>query len=192
MPNARDGRPAFQWWRGQDLNLRPSGYEPDELPDCSTPRCARDPSSGRAVPPGDASSGGRRARGQVGGVPSGGAAPPLSPRTRGRSARGSASWSRRAPVSRSMSDEVARSPARSSRRRRRRRGRAAGISRPSWPVRHRSWPGPSGQHPWRRRWPPPSAPCLVEKSHGRPPIAGPVRNASQCPSSRPRPLARCS
>ena len=25
-------------WRGQDLNLRPSGYEPDELPNCSTPR----------------------------------------------------------------------------------------------------------------------------------------------------------
>jgi hypothetical protein len=24
--------------RGQDLNLRPSGYEPDELPGCSTPR----------------------------------------------------------------------------------------------------------------------------------------------------------
>ena len=24
--------------RGQDLNLRPSGYEPDELPCCSTPR----------------------------------------------------------------------------------------------------------------------------------------------------------
>jgi len=24
--------------RGQDLNLRPSGYEPDELPDCSTPQ----------------------------------------------------------------------------------------------------------------------------------------------------------
>ena len=23
--------------RGEDLNLRPSGYEPDELPDCSTP-----------------------------------------------------------------------------------------------------------------------------------------------------------
>ena len=28
---------AFQL-RGQDLNLRPSGYEPDELPGCSTPR----------------------------------------------------------------------------------------------------------------------------------------------------------
>jgi hypothetical protein len=27
--------------RGQDLNLRPSGYEPDELPDCSTPRPAK-------------------------------------------------------------------------------------------------------------------------------------------------------
>ncbi len=24
--------------RGEDLNLRPPGYEPDELPDCSTPR----------------------------------------------------------------------------------------------------------------------------------------------------------
>src|ERR1700676_3717681 len=29
---------ARNWLRGRDLNPRPSGYEPDELPGCSTPR----------------------------------------------------------------------------------------------------------------------------------------------------------
>ena len=29
---------AFFTLRGLDLNQRPSGYEPDELPNCSTPR----------------------------------------------------------------------------------------------------------------------------------------------------------
>jgi hypothetical protein len=29
---------VLNWLRGWDLNPRPSGYEPDELPGCSTPR----------------------------------------------------------------------------------------------------------------------------------------------------------
>ncbi len=29
---------SIGWLRGPDLNRRPSGYEPDELPGCSTPR----------------------------------------------------------------------------------------------------------------------------------------------------------
>ena len=37
-PPERGPGPAIRWWRGWDLNPRPSGYEPDELPDCSTPR----------------------------------------------------------------------------------------------------------------------------------------------------------
>ena len=30
--------PHIFWLRGLDLNQRPLGYEPNELPDCSTPR----------------------------------------------------------------------------------------------------------------------------------------------------------
>src|SRR6185369_1972482 len=39
MSNFRDQTPRSQiWLRGRDLNPRPLGYEPNELPDCSTPR----------------------------------------------------------------------------------------------------------------------------------------------------------
>ena len=31
------------WLRGRDLNPRPLGYEPNELPDCSTPRHVKEP-----------------------------------------------------------------------------------------------------------------------------------------------------
>ena len=31
--------PCVWWLRGLDLNQRPLGYEPNELPGCSTPRC---------------------------------------------------------------------------------------------------------------------------------------------------------
>ena len=41
-----------KWWRGRDLNPRPSGYEPDELPDCSTPRRSlQDTNSIPSAPP---------------------------------------------------------------------------------------------------------------------------------------------
>ena len=50
LPNKRKGRQKratsscrFDWLRGRDLNPRPLGYEPNELPDCSTPRRCKEP-----------------------------------------------------------------------------------------------------------------------------------------------------
>src|ERR1700760_3087842 len=40
---------VLNWLRGWDLNPRPSGYEPDELPGCSTPRLVGHQPSGFAV-----------------------------------------------------------------------------------------------------------------------------------------------
>ena len=37
MPKTIRNKRGF-WLRGRDLNPRPLGYEPNELPDCSTPR----------------------------------------------------------------------------------------------------------------------------------------------------------
>ena len=37
------------WWRGLDLNQRPLGYEPNELPDCSTPLGATLPSGDKSA-----------------------------------------------------------------------------------------------------------------------------------------------
>ena len=37
-PESRRPLCKYFWLRGGDLNPRPLGYEPNELPDCSTPR----------------------------------------------------------------------------------------------------------------------------------------------------------
>ena len=37
MTDERRCRTLMGWLRGHDLNMRPLGYEPNELPGCSTP-----------------------------------------------------------------------------------------------------------------------------------------------------------
>ena len=37
-PRKSQSPEGFGWLRGSDLNRRPLGYEPNELPGCSTPR----------------------------------------------------------------------------------------------------------------------------------------------------------
>src|SRR5262249_11029672 len=41
LPSREPFLRQMKWLRGLDLNQRPSGYEPDELPGCSTPRHSR-------------------------------------------------------------------------------------------------------------------------------------------------------
>ena len=38
LPTELPSQLTYKVLREQDLNLRPSGYEPDELPNCSIPR----------------------------------------------------------------------------------------------------------------------------------------------------------
>ena len=56
MGNARQLRPPFSELQGWDSNPRPPGYEPDELPDCSTPQQNRRQLIGGAVAPVNAGS----------------------------------------------------------------------------------------------------------------------------------------
>src|ERR1700683_4503990 len=78
---------GFFWWRGEDLNLRPSGYEPDELPDCSTPRRRNHPTwtTGRSPrrPPATPRTAGGGAGGEDGSAAVGGGGGAADPSTAG-------------------------------------------------------------------------------------------------------------